>query len=233
MMTPDPRLRCGIRSGASPKKRRKNSSPKNSSNGVRRPASTGPAARTVLMLIDRGLDRLGDRLGEGARGRRHLHRAGWGSLDWRGLRAAGGRAPQLGGPATPSTRRGRCPDVSAGTSAPTNGLPLAAAWRRSPELSRQRLAGQRRAQASRRRASRLASARRPRDTSTAFLAVRSPARGRALRSRMARTSSSIVRAGGLAVVTRSAPASAVPCRNRRRPLAVGGQARSAPTSRTS
>jgi hypothetical protein len=34
-MTPEPRLRCGMRSGASPKKRRKNSSPKYSSKGVR------------------------------------------------------------------------------------------------------------------------------------------------------------------------------------------------------
>jgi len=34
-ITPEPRLRCGMRSGASPKKRRKKSSPKNSSNGVR------------------------------------------------------------------------------------------------------------------------------------------------------------------------------------------------------
>src|SRR5207245_2532377 len=52
-MTPEPRLRCGMRSGSSPKKRRKNSSPKNSSNGVR---PWMPAPRdTVLMLMMAGL----------------------------------------------------------------------------------------------------------------------------------------------------------------------------------
>ena len=50
--TPEPRLRCGIRSGASPKKRLKKSSPKNSSNGVRPP---GPPLETVLMLMTAGL----------------------------------------------------------------------------------------------------------------------------------------------------------------------------------
>ncbi len=51
-MTPEPRLRCCCwRSGASPKNRRKNSSPKNSSMGVR------PAVPrvTVLMLTTAGL----------------------------------------------------------------------------------------------------------------------------------------------------------------------------------
>src|SRR3989442_1068377 len=52
-MTPEPRLRSGIRSGSSPKKRRKNSSPKNSSNGVR---PWRPAPRdSVLILMTAGL----------------------------------------------------------------------------------------------------------------------------------------------------------------------------------
>jgi hypothetical protein len=51
-MTPEPRLRCGIRSGASPKKRLKNSSPKYSSNGVR---PWGPADRNTVILITAGL----------------------------------------------------------------------------------------------------------------------------------------------------------------------------------
>src|SRR5436309_3029090 len=52
-MTPEPRLRCGMRSGTSPKKRRKNSSPKYSSNGVR-PWRPAPREK-VLMLITAGL----------------------------------------------------------------------------------------------------------------------------------------------------------------------------------
>jgi hypothetical protein len=56
-ITPDPRLRWGMRSGASPKNRRKNSSPKNSSNGVR-PCMLPPpplVRDTVLMLMTAGL----------------------------------------------------------------------------------------------------------------------------------------------------------------------------------
>ena len=55
MITPEPRLRWGIRSGASPKKRRKNSSPKNSSNGVRPLGPPGPPRDMVLMLTTAGL----------------------------------------------------------------------------------------------------------------------------------------------------------------------------------
>ena len=55
MMTPEPRLRWGIRSGTSPKKRRKNSSPKNSSNGVRPPGPPPLRDTVVLMLMTAGL----------------------------------------------------------------------------------------------------------------------------------------------------------------------------------
>src|SRR5207302_1156890 len=54
-ITPEPRLRCGMRSGASPKKRRKKSSPKNSSNGVRPPEPRPAPLETVLMLMTAGL----------------------------------------------------------------------------------------------------------------------------------------------------------------------------------
>src|SRR5882724_1932084 len=53
-ITPEPRLRCGMRSGASPKNRRKKSSPKNSSNGVRPPPGRPPLEK-VLMLMTAGL----------------------------------------------------------------------------------------------------------------------------------------------------------------------------------
>src|SRR5213592_4290121 len=54
-ITPEPRLRCGMRSGVSPKNRRKKSSPKNSSNGVRPPPPGRPPLETVLMLMTAGL----------------------------------------------------------------------------------------------------------------------------------------------------------------------------------
>ena len=44
-----------MRSGASPKNRRKKSSPKNSSNGVRPPLPGVPPFETVLMLMTAGL----------------------------------------------------------------------------------------------------------------------------------------------------------------------------------
>jgi hypothetical protein len=53
-ITPEPRLRC-VRSRGPPKKRRKNSSPKNSSIGVRGPPNGPRTTVTVLMLMTDGL----------------------------------------------------------------------------------------------------------------------------------------------------------------------------------